>query len=173
MKKKLKIKFWKAEKALAMQIIEQEGLPIEKRSGTVNIVHGCFFHIDKVFLRGQGTRYDFDVVGKAFDSNEERNAYFDKITQAITDELFSVTGEIKVGEMCEVRDFDNEEWEERELIAILPDWVSRRFIVQAIDFGYGTLAEWISFSQARPIAKRIEPKVEVKGEITMYTWEEK
>ena len=30
MSKKLKIQFWRAEKALAMQILEQEGLPKEK-----------------------------------------------------------------------------------------------------------------------------------------------
>ena len=37
MRKKLKIQFWKAEKALAMQILEQEGLPKEKGDGFVRI----------------------------------------------------------------------------------------------------------------------------------------
>lgn len=31
MNKKLKIQFWKAEKGLVMQILEQEGLPKEKK----------------------------------------------------------------------------------------------------------------------------------------------
>ena len=33
MSKKLKIQFWKADKALAMQILEQEGLPSCKEEG--------------------------------------------------------------------------------------------------------------------------------------------
>ena len=168
MKQKLKIKFWKTERALAMQIVEQDGLPIEKRSGTVNIVHGCFFHIDKVFLRGQGTRYDFDVVGKAFDSNEERDEYFNKITKAITDELFTSDGELKVGEMCEIRDYDEEEWEERQLLVVLSPKFRKRYIVKMLSYD----DEWVGYTQARPLYKRIEPKVEVNGEITTYTWEE-
>lgn len=35
--KKLKIQFWKAEKALAMQILEQKGLPNLKTEGNVRI----------------------------------------------------------------------------------------------------------------------------------------
>lgn len=35
--KELKIQFWRAEKALAMQILEQEGLPKRKKEGFFRI----------------------------------------------------------------------------------------------------------------------------------------
>ena len=49
MKKKLKIKFWKAERALAMQILEQEGLPERKETGSVQIrnVNRLFYDVHR------------------------------------------------------------------------------------------------------------------------------
>ena len=123
MKKKLKIKFWKAKKALAMQIIEQEGLPTYKNKGRVWITtHPSIY--TSIQLRGSHKDCNLSITHKRFCTNQERDAYLDKAIWAITDELFTANGELKVG-------------------------------------------------QARPIAKRTEPKVEVNGEIRTYTWEEK
>lgn len=50
---KLKIQFWKAEKGLVMQILEQEGLPKEKMDGYVRINDSPALISDKVvWLRG-------------------------------------------------------------------------------------------------------------------------
>ena len=140
MKKKLVVKFWKAERALAMQIVEQEGLPKE---------------------------IDFDVSLKQFSDNEKRDEYLTKMTQAITYELFTGTGELKVGEICKVSDCEIEDGAPNELIAILPKEYKKRFIVKVFyDKG------WEAFEYARPLCKRTEPKVEINGEIITYTWEE-
>lgn len=168
MKKKLKIQFWKAERALAMQIVEQEGLPERKANGFVLIEQCPDFYSEMVELRGVWSHCDFNVVNKRFSKNQERDEYLDKITQAIVDELFNGDGELKIGEMCEVREHNNDEWVTRELLAMLPDKYQKRYIVKMKPFD----DEWMGYCQARPLAKRTEPKVEECGEIVTYTWEE-
>lgn len=71
---------------------------------------------------------------------------------------------LKPGELCEVRDSGYDEWEERILIAILPERFLNRYIVET-DRG----TSWTYFAFGRPIGRRIEPKID--GDI--YTWEEK
>ena len=169
MKKKLVIKFWKAEKALAMQILEQKGLPKRKVNGVVCITNFPEFYKNEVHLRGICSKCDLYISPlSSFCSNKERDEYLDKITQAITDELFTSDGELRVGEMCKVSDNENEDGAPNELIAILPKGYKARFIVKVF---YGT--GWESFEYAQPLAKRTEPKVEENGELITYTWEEK
>ena len=166
--KKLKIKFWKAEKALAMQVIEQEGLPIYKNKGRVWITsHPSLYGY--IQLRGSYKDCDLGITHKIFCTNTNRDAYLDKITQSITDELFSSNGELRVGEMCEVRDYEHKEWETRKLLAILPPHIEMPFIVERKN--NNALVE--GWTYARPLAKRTEPIVEENGEIITYTWEEK
>lgn len=165
--KRLKIKFWKAEKALAMQIVEQEGLHEIKEEGTVKIVVDPAMHKCKIYLRGKLRAGDFKIDHLYFGANFERDKYLDKITQAITDELFSGTGELKVGEMCEVWNEDCQICREK-LLAILPETRSRRYITECPDDN----EFYSSWMQARPISKRTEPTVEIDGEIVTYTWEE-
>ena len=167
MKKKLVIKFWKAEKALAMQIIEQEGLPKNKPNGVVRITGGVDIEGEILYLRGEHSSFDFDVVLNQFDDNEKRDEWLNKMTQTITDELFTLDNELKVGEMCEVSN-DNETWKVYPLITILREGLLRRYIVNV---GYNVKA-WDCFEHARPLCKRTELKVETNGEIVTYTWEE-
>ena len=168
-KKKLVIKFWKAEKALVMQILEQEGLPGLKEDGTIKIIVDPAMHKCKLYLRGKLRAGDFKIDRMYFGANSERDKYLDKITNTITDELFSnVTAELKMGEMCEVSDFEHEEWETRKLLAILPPHIEMPFVVERKN-NNAWVEEW---RYARPISKRIEPKVETNGEIVTYTWEE-
>ena len=56
MSKKLKIQFWRAEKALAMQILEQEGLPQQKANGEVRILGAPQLCEDYIALRRTITR---------------------------------------------------------------------------------------------------------------------
>ncbi len=166
MSKKLKIKFWKAEKALAMQVIEQEGLPTYKNKGKVWIITHPSIYCS-IQLRGSHKDCDLGITQKRFSTNTDRDAYLKKIINAITDELFTSNGELKVGEMCKVSDNENEDGSPNELIAILPKGYKARFIVKVF---YGT--GWESFEYAQPLAKRTEPKIEECGELITYTWEE-
>lgn len=169
MSKKLKIQFWKAEKALCMQILKQEGLPQIKSNGNVNILARPRLGKDKIDLRGDEKYSYLCIESMCFSSNTERDAYLHWAVNAITDELFTGEGELKIGEMCEVRDDEDDNWEERKLITILPEQYKERFIVEMEDYP----TEHSSWDCARPIAKRTEPTVEECGQLITYTWEEK
>lgn len=168
MPKKLKIQFWKAEKALAMQILEQEGLPKCKGDGFVQIYQSIDLKDWRLNLRGIDTYFDLYIAQKYFRSNSDRDAYLQKAVNAITEELFTGEGELKVGEMCEVWDMEFKKWEERKLLAILPENYEERFIVANSYYPN----RYVPFSDARPIG-RIEPTVEECGQLVTYTWEEK
>lgn len=169
MSKKLKIQFWRAKLALAMQILEQEGLPERKVNDFIKIISmPCMFR-DELCLRGYDTQEDFFVDVIYFSSNTARDAYLQKAIKAITDELFTGEGELKVGEMCEVRDGEVGDWEKRKLLAILPEQYDERFIVERKEYP----TEVGSWKYARPITKRIEPTIEECGQLVTYTWEEK
>jgi hypothetical protein len=165
MNKKLKIQFWKAEKALAMQILEQEGLPKRKNEGNVRVWDYIALFKEAIVLGGIN-EFDLHIPHIIFDTNAERDAYLDKVINAITEELFSGEGELKVGEMCEVSD-DGVSWHKYRLLAILPDRYEMRFIIEN-----GTLS-WCTCTYARPIVKRIEPTLDKRGNVFTYTWEEK
>lgn len=168
MSKKLKIKFWKAEKALAMQILEQEGLPKQKYNGDVFIINCPEIDKNEVHLRGAYSQADLYISSLCFCSIQERDEYLKKITQAITDELFTGKGDLKVGEMCEVKISDGCDWATRKLLAILPEEQSYRYICN-----HSSIKDTFTMCKyARPLAKLTEPKVEECGEIITYTWEE-
>lgn len=169
MSKKLKIQFWKAEKALAMQILEQEGLPKYKTYGFIRVqVYPCFCG-EAAFLRGNDSRFDFVIEAMPFKTNTERDAYLDKVINAITDELFTGKGELKIGEMCEVRDNGINPWFKRKLLAILPKKYDYKFVTDA-SRDANSVQLWVF---ARPFTKRTEPTVEECGDVVTYTWEEK
>ena len=169
MSKKLKIQFWRAKLALAMQILEQEGLPERKVNDFIKIISMPCMCRDELSLRGYDTEEDFFVEVIYFSSHTERDAYLEKAVNAITDELFTGEGEPKIGEICEVRDYEDKQWEKRKLLAILPEQYNRRFIAET----EGCPDEYSSWDYARPIHKRIEPTIEECGQLVTYTWEEK
>ena len=171
MSKKLKIQFWKAERALAMQILEQEGLPEEKEDGFVRIDDSPRLIPEMgVWLRGYLHCKNLKLIPIYFVTNTERDAYLDKVINAITDELFAEGGELKVGEMCEVKDYKDEQWKKRKLLAILPKEYKNPFVTESEVCNNGYCILW---NCARPISKRIEPTVEECGQLVTYTWEEK
>lgn len=171
MSKKLKIQFWKAEKALAMQILEQEGLPEEKGGGFVRINDSpALISETGVWLRGYSYYANLKLIPIYFVTNAERDAYLQNIINAITEELFTEGGELKIGEICEVRDDGDEDWKKRKLLAILPKEYKNPFVTESEVGKNGYCVLW---NYARPIAKRTEPTVEECGQLVAYTWEEK
>ena len=167
MNKKLKIQFWKAEKALAMQILEQEGLPKEKGDGYVRINDSPALISDNVvWLRGYLHYANLKLTPIHFETNAERDEYLQKVVNSITDELFTGEDELKIGEMCEVSD-DGVSWHKYRLLAILPDRYEMRFIIEN-----GTLS-WCTCTYARPIAKQTKPLIDEWENVVTYTWEEK
>lgn len=172
MSKKLKIQFWRAKLALAMQILEQEGLPQQKENGEVRILGAPQLCDDRIFLRGTAKWDDLKIAHThiEFNTQYDLNAYLHWAVNAITSELFAGKGELKIGEMCEVRDDGDEGWKKRKLLAILPKEYKNPFVTEYV---FGNNDYCILWNYARPITKRIEPTVEKCGNVVTYTWEEK
>lgn len=151
-----------------MQILEQEGLPSCKEDGEAHIWEQPAISKYSIDLRGLAKWANLRISHIEFDTNAERDEYLQKAVAAITNELFTEGGELKVGEMCEVRDDDTESWRKRKLITILPEQQSYRFVVDSLE-----PHRYLGYEYARPIAKRTEPKIEECGQLITYTWEEK
>lgn len=162
MTKKLVIRFVKFERALAMQVLEQEGhFDIMKHVR----VRACPA-VDEtcVFLRGREKEYDYSVKTILFDNNDERDEYLNNVIKWISEEQFTENGRLEVGKLCEVSD-DNEDWQKRILLAVLPESYFNKYIASV---KYSDL-EWCSWKYARPIGSCAQPQID--GDI--YTWEER
>ena len=170
MSKKLKIQFWKAEKSLAMQILEQEGLPGRKVNGFVKIITMPCICRDELCLRGYDTEEDFFVDVIYFSSNTARDAYLQKAVNAITEELFTGEGELKIGEACAI---SNEpqflDCYTGKLIAILPEGLKNRYIIESAWDTNG----WVCGEYARMFNRTERPTIEESGSVVTYTWEKK
>lgn len=166
MNKKLKIQFWIAEKALAMQILEQEGSFCNSAHIQIGIPELCG---DDIYLCEEDERDNLNHVSVVeFVSNELRDVYLNNVIHWISEEQFAMrSGKVKVGELCEAR--VGNRWENRRLLAILPERYKERFIVEMKDCP----TEHASWNYARPITERTEPKIEECGNVVTYTWEEK
>lgn len=163
MTKKLKIRFTKFEKALAMQILEQEGSFRDSEHVDEGFPELCCDHI---YLCDEEERGNLGISVIHFDTNAERDEYLKNVIRWISEEQFAEgSGELTVGELCEVRNKNcDDEWKIRKLITILPEPYYSPYIVEAHE-GRGRC--WQAFDQARPI-KNSNPKID--GDI--YTWEE-
>lgn len=170
MSKKLKIQFWRAKLALAMQILEQEGLPKEKKEGYIRIVMQPELLTETLYLRGKEHEYNLCIPSIDFNSNTARDAYLQKAVNAITDELFTVKGELKIGEACAI---SNEpqflDCYTGKLIAILPEGLKNRYIIESAWDTNG----WVCGEYARMFNRTERPTIEECGNVVTYTWEEK
>lgn len=160
MTKKLKIRFVKFERALAMQILEQEGK--FKRREHIMIGYAPAFEGNYIYLRGGDSEYDNSLSCKDFFSNAERDEYLNNVIKWISEEQFAENGRLEVGKLCDVSD-DNKDWQKRILLAVLPESYFSKYIAseEYSDF------KWCSWKYARPIGSCVQPKID--GDI--YTWE--
>lgn len=160
MTKKLKIRFTKFEKALAMQILEQEGSFRNSYHIQIGIPELCG---EIVHLCEEDERDNLNHVSMLeFVSNELRDLYLNNVIHWISEEQFRE--KLTVGELCEVRNKNTDDvWRIRKLITILPEPYYSPYIVEAHE-GRGRC--WQAFDQARPIKNST---LKIDGDI--YTWE--
>lgn len=95
MKKLLKIRFVKFERALAMQILEQKGdFPETKHICGITLPALC---ADTIYLRGVDKTSDLVVhVTPILDNNEERDQLLGNAIKWISEEQFSTKGELEI-----------------------------------------------------------------------------
>lgn len=90
---KLKIRVEKWEKAISAQILEMDerfrGLPkkkfISKKIFHVNSSTYPQFYEENIYLRGDEKDRDFNIFSKGFSTNEERDAYHQRLYDALCD----------------------------------------------------------------------------------------
>lgn len=160
MTKKLKIRFVKFERALAMQILEQKGEFKEREH--IRIRSNPELDIDYIYLRGSWAECDKDLSSRTFADNAERDEYLNNVVKWISEEQFATGGKLEIGKECEVSD-DNKDWQRRTLLAVLPKSYFSKYITSE---NYSDF-KWCSWKYARPLASCVQPKID--GDV--YTWE--
>lgn len=160
MTKKLEIRFVKFERALAMQILEQEGYFDTMKHVSVS----AYPAVDetRVFLRGWEKEYDYSIKTIRFNNNVARDEYLNNVIKWISEEQFAENGKLEVGKLCDVSD-DNKDWRRRTLLAVLPKSYFSKYIASE---NYSDF-KWCSWKYARPLASCVQPKID--GDV--YTWE--
>lgn len=174
-KKVLKIRFVKFDKMLVAETLEcgVNVLRYEYKKISVAVLPCFFTEIDDhMTWFGMAGRKSSKEI---FHNNSQRDEYTANLIAAITEAFnakYGSKGELKVGEMCEVSDEKDFEGSGKlRLIAILPESIAvdnyRYFTERNL-----TPDNWDMWKYARPVAKRIEPSVEVRSEgDEVYTWE--
>lgn len=107
MTKKLKIRFVKFERALAMQILKQNGK--FKSREHIMIGYAPAFEGNYIYLRGGDSEYDNSLSCKDFFSNAERDEYLNNVIKWISEEQFATGGKLEIGEKCLFSD-DMKDW---------------------------------------------------------------
>lgn len=159
MTKKLKIRFIKFERALAMQILEQKGE--FKDTKHVFLEDSPFLLTGAIFLRGFDRSLDFRVCNtQTLISNKARDQYLEQIIRWISKEQFSLDGRLEIGKNCEVSD-DGEVWVTRTFAGKTAKQLGEpRFLEM---YNEVSLVRW---KYARPIASWVQPQID--GDV--YTW---
>lgn len=93
MKKKLKIQFWRAERILAMQILEQEGSFRDSKHVYMGFPELC---CDRIYLCDEEEHLNISAI--YFDTNAKRDEYLKTVIRWISEEQFGAgSRELKVG----------------------------------------------------------------------------
>lgn len=159
MKKTLKIRFIKFERALAMQILEQKGE--FKNTEHVFVENAPFLLAGAVFLRGFDHSLSLRVcTTHTFTTNKARDQTLEQIIRWISKEQFSLPGKLEVGKSCEVSD-EGEVWLTRIFAGKTAKQLGEPRFLELYD--NVSLVRW---KYARPIASCVQPQID--GDV--YSW---
>lgn len=158
MTKKLKIRFVKFERAIAMQVLEQEGYFDTKEHVRVR----AYPAVDDtcIFLRGWEKNYDYSLQTIRFDNNAERDEYLNDVINWISEEQFAEDGKLEIGEECLFSEDSN-------------NWLSGKYAGECAEqLGeprFLKLDNDVSISRWK-YAKPFYGALKIDGDV--YTWEE-
>ena len=162
MTKKLKIRFVKFERAIAMQILEQVGVfkatEHVQAIGFPAISYGC------IYLRGADLKLHNTIsTSTNYSDNAERDKYFNNAIKWISEEQFATGGKLEIGKECEASD-NGEDWFVRSFAGKSAKQLGEpRYLA----YWYDNLGYLIRYKYVRPIASFVRPKID--GDV--YTWE--
>ena len=160
MKKRLKIRFVKFERALVAQQLEMTGKEHFTSSEHVILSGlGMDFADEAIWL---SRSCDINIVARRFYHNDERDRYLNKVVKWISEEQFSSPGEFEVGKLYAFKyNKKNPVKFFGRLLDILPENVESRYIVEDPSRKKG----WEAFEVACP--PYVSPQIH--GDV--YTWE--
>ena len=161
MTKKLKIRFVKFERALAMQILEQVG--IFKATEHVKAIVCPEIGNKCIYLRGKNLEYDTTIGFIRFSDNAERVKSFNNAIKWISEEQFATGGKLEIGKECEASD-NGEDWFMRSFAG---KSAKRLGEPRYLAYWYDNLGYLICYRYVRPLASFVRPKID--GDV--YTWE--
>lgn len=164
MKRKLKIQFYKANKALVFQVLEQKGLPTHKVTGHIHMEYAPQISQYYLYLRGENYGADdcVSILNLRYEKNPEtaQRELIDRYVNAITEELFTVSDlDFNKGDIV----YDPVNKCTCTLLDVLPDNYENRYVCAIDNTAY--------------IAEDIEPvgtvnfKADKSNYIETYTWE--
>lgn len=159
MKKLLKIRFVKFERALVAQQLEiQWGYTsFESFEHTMFDAFHIDFAYDAVWL---GRHPNGNVAVRVFESNAARDEYLEKVIKWISEEQFAIKSKLEIGKECEFSD-NAIEWFRGVFGGKSAKQLGEpRFLSAGSDI-------LVRFKNARPIGGCVQPKIE--GDV--YTWE--
>ena len=168
---KLKLQFWRTDKAVAVTVLECEGIPITKdREGAIEV---CSYHITKLFDDGEMILNNHETgMIDVIDVDNPRE-YIDKLVKNIAKEIFNLKNQkVEVGDIVTVDD-DNVEY---TVISILPEKYYNRYIVTTSNCkGFirrpsSDKQKVYAIPNVIPIKKALAMK-DVTGNVETYTWE--
>lgn len=162
MKKLLKIRFVKFERALAAQQLEiQWGYTsFESFEHTIFEAFHIDFAYDAVWL---GRHPNGNVAVRVFESNAARDEYLEKVIKWISEEQFAIKVKLEIGKECEASD-DGKDWFVRFFAGKSAKQLGEpRYLA----FGDNNLGYLIRYKYVRPLGSFVRPKID--GDV--YTWE--
>ena len=162
MKKLLKIRFVKFEKALVAQQLAVVGDEHFDETEHVKLDGGFYLCEGLLSLINRATDERIKIDTNYFRNNTERDEYLAKVVKWISEEQFATDGKLEIGKMCEVSS-NGRSWGKSELLAVLPEKYKRRYIVSSFICA-DAANDW---EYARPIVSCGQLKID--GDI--YTWE--
>ena len=162
MTKKLKIRFVKFERALAMQILEQDG--IFKATKHVQSISSPGINYCYICLRGDDlSLHNIISTLSNFSDNAERDEYFNNVIKWISEEQFATGGKLEIGKECEASD-NGENWFVRFFAGKSAKQLGEpRYLA----YWYDNLGYLIRYKYVRPLGSFVRPKID--GDV--YTWE--
>ena len=161
MTKKLKIRFVKFERALAMQVLEQVGT-FKNTEHVQSLIHPEFGS-KCIFLRGKASACDITLGVIRFNDNAERDEYLNNVVNWISEEQFATGGKLEIGKECEAS-ANGEDWIVRIFAGKLARQLGEPRNLVAYD---EVLEDFERYKYVRPFASFVRPKID--GDV--YTWE--
>ena len=166
---KLKLKFWKTKKAVAVTILEQKGLPTFKDNDNDIIIIRDISNIS--------ARTDKLIIGSYFNKIKGRmdyvdvdnvRKYIDMIIKAVTEELFVPEQQkVKVGDIVILNDNNIICY---KVLDILPEEYHNRYIIATDCNAIGKPVVY-AHQTVTPVNKRFTFTKEITEDLETYTWE--